>query len=364
MPRTLLKRSAALTALCTAESLPAECPVHAVDDKVWRGVPQAPALYPVGDSEVYSVAVSPCGRLCCAGTTTGDVFVHNTMTGEQMMHNKPGYNETPSVAFSLDGARLAVSTAAGATVFCTVTWTALKQFPRQGIQSVRWTHCGDLVALASQLMLLWNVVTGVCHTSSAVAGYGGLAVSRLNAFAVHSCGTCISVFDVNSLGINQSLTHTRNYGNPPPRATPMTHGYRRQAAPPRGPIVCALALTDDEQQLVSGLQDATLQVWCTTSHTLLRTITPPPHASAYEGQPSFFSIAVSRKSDVLAVVSQPDSRHQHCGSPFDLLKFSTGVSAGTTVIQSALSHIALSPCGTRVFTRGKHGVQVSATNTA
>eukprot|EP01061_Rhynchopus_euleeides_P021681 TRINITY_DN3537_c0_g1_i2.p1 TRINITY_DN3537_c0_g1~~TRINITY_DN3537_c0_g1_i2.p1 ORF type:complete len:139 (+),score=20.99 TRINITY_DN3537_c0_g1_i2:93-509(+) len=137
---------------------------------------------------------------------------------------------------------------------------------------------------------------------------------------------CISVSDVNS------LTHTRNY------VGHTSHVY-------------SLALTDDEQQLVSGSNDETVKVWCTTSHTLLRTITPPLGHS-------IFSIAVSQKSDVLAVAP-----HGYCGRVC-LLKFSTGVSVGTPVDQFLFAEIALSPCGTRVFTRGKHGVQVSATNTA
>eukprot|EP01061_Rhynchopus_euleeides_P021680 TRINITY_DN3537_c0_g1_i1.p1 TRINITY_DN3537_c0_g1~~TRINITY_DN3537_c0_g1_i1.p1 ORF type:complete len:343 (+),score=56.91 TRINITY_DN3537_c0_g1_i1:47-1030(+) len=327
MPRTLLKRSAALTALCTAESLPAECPVHAVDDKVWRGVPQAPALYPVGDSEVYSVAVSPCGRLCCAGTTTGDVFVYSTITGEQMMHNKVGPKQVPSVAFSRDGTYLAVSAGSGAVVFCTETWTALKQLAYQGIQRVRWTHRGRLVTLAGQQMQLWGVLTGAClknHVSGVTSHFDALAVSRMSIFAADSKRHCICVFDVDSFV--------------------QTHTYEGHTS-----YVYTLALTDDEQQLVSGSSDKTVKVWCTTSHTLLRTITLSRH-SAYH-------VAVSQKSDVLAM-------GEDIGFSFVyLLKFSTGECVGR-IEQSTYSHIALSPCGTRVFTRGKHGVQVSATNTA
>ena len=244
MPCTLQHRSARLSALCTAEAVPPESCVS-LDVPSVRMLVKAPAVYSTEGSGVCSMAVSPCGRLCCVSTSEGHLFVYDTTTAEKVVKLKHG-DADHECAFSRCGQWLAsASRDKTVAVFCTATWERIHtlQGHADEVCSAAWTHTGRLVTGSTDWSLrVWDVVQGVCTGELKQAApaddffrFFAVAVSHTSIFATASDGKAICEWDVNT------LQHTHNLEG-------HTEDLRQ------------VTLTTDETQLVSCSFDRSVRV--------------------------------------------------------------------------------------------------------
>eukprot|EP01061_Rhynchopus_euleeides_P046406 TRINITY_DN879_c0_g1_i20.p1 TRINITY_DN879_c0_g1~~TRINITY_DN879_c0_g1_i20.p1 ORF type:complete len:633 (+),score=164.15 TRINITY_DN879_c0_g1_i20:33-1901(+) len=322
MPRTLQHRSARLSALCTAEAVPPESCVS-LDVPSVRLLVKAPAVYHTNGELIDCVALSPCGRLCCLGTSdSGEVFVYDTTTAELVVELYHGEYFHFFLSFSRCGKWLATL----AAVFCTATWERIYTFDdTANIYSAGWTSTGLMVtASCDKSLRVWDVAEGVCTTKRQQAvspsEMFSIAVSHTSIFAASPDKKTIHEWDINTLQHTHSLVgHTED--------------------------VLQVALTTDETQLVSCSYDKSVKVWCTTTRTCLSTL--------WTGTEKLRRVAVSQEGDVVAVVGITKAH---------LLKLSTGECVGTLPVSECRA-IALSTCGRWVFTGGDGHMQVTAVAT-
>ena len=208
MIHTLQKRSAQLS-LCAADG-PPECTVGDVPPAQALAV-KAPAAYPTSGM-VTALALSACGRLCCAGNGGGGVFVYDTTTAGQVVQLKHGATSLACVAFSRCGKWLAsASRDKTVAVFCTATWECthtLQGHPAE-IRAVAWTHTSYLVTASfDQSLRVWGVAQGVCTAERKQAVHGilfSIAVSHTSIFATAPDSWTIYEWDVKTLQHTHSL---------------------------------------------------------------------------------------------------------------------------------------------------------------
>ena len=282
--------------------------------KSWPHVKTPAVFNPGRDSEdVRDIALSRCGTLCSVGsyklitvfdTTTADVVTEITQP-----------RAVSCTAFSVCGTWLASCAGHGIIrVWLTATWEEVwcLEDHHMTVHCMSWTHCGRLVSSdANGKVFVWDLE----DTPSATVLEGhtrtvyGIAVSTTRIFTGSGDKT-ICVYDISTLTHTDTLCDHTEY-------------------------VYKLALSNDEQHLVSSSGDKTLKVWCTTTLTCLRSILV---RAAY-------LVAVSQPGDVVAVCCPV--KHT------ELYSLSTLEHLGH--VESKGSGIALSLCGRWVFTPTDNG---------
>ena len=272
------------------------------------------------DGAVECITLSRCGALCSVNRKSDHVTVFDTRTADEVANLKHGEELIWHTAFSVCGTWLATCSGDGTIcVWLTATWELVWRLKEHdtGVWSAAWTHCGRLVSGDNGgQVCVWDLE----GTPSATVLEGhrravcGVAVSTTRIFTGSTDHT-IRVYDIST------LTHTdilsEDAGG-----------------------VYSIALTNDDQHLVSCFADKSLKVWCTTTLTCIRT------ASASGG---LYLLAVSQPGDVVAV-----SFSDHT----TLFKLSTLQCLGQ--VDSKGGGVALSPCGRWVFTSSDHSVKVHA----
>ena len=183
--------------------------------------------------------------------------------------------------------------------------------------SAEWTHCGRLVSGDYDgKVCVWDLEG--TPSATVLEGHSrqvyGIAVSTTRIFTGSDDKT-IRVYDISTLTHTDTLSeHTGS--------------------------VYHIALTKDEQHLVSCSGDDSLKVWCTTTLTCIRTV-------VLSDCPSL--LAVSQPGDVVAVRFRDTPK---------LFNLSTLECLGQ--VESEGDGVALSPCGRWVFTSSNSSVNVCA----
>ena len=279
----------------------------------WPNV-KAPAVYFPGlespySDEVARITLSRCGKLCAVGYEVGRITVFDTITAAVVADLTHGSKLIRSTPFSVCGTWLATcSNERTICVWLTSTWeqVCILDYNTAGV-SAAWTHCGRLVSGEFKgVVRVWDLKG--TPSATVLEGHSeavhSIAVSGTRIFSGSGDKT-IRVWDIST------LTHTHTLD-----------GHTR--------AVRDMALTQDDQHLVSCSHDMTLKVWCATSLSCLRTV-------QLDGPPS--SLAVSQPGDVIAVPA--------CGFT-ELYRLSTGERLGRVASQGSCA-VALSPCGRWVF---------------
>eukprot|EP01061_Rhynchopus_euleeides_P011294 TRINITY_DN2086_c7_g1_i1.p1 TRINITY_DN2086_c7_g1~~TRINITY_DN2086_c7_g1_i1.p1 ORF type:complete len:633 (+),score=176.44 TRINITY_DN2086_c7_g1_i1:87-1901(+) len=277
------------------------------------------ASYPLG-ADVLSLAVSPCGMLCCAGAVGGGLHVFDISNGTRLMEDKQEGNPY-CVAFSRCGVWLAVTSDRGfASLYRTAGWEFVHRLVGHTtiVRGAGWLHSGHLVTGAKDGLRMWEPETGVLRTSVA-SGISDqvfrIPASPTSAFATSDDDMSISEFDVGTLNKTRTLVgHTSN--------------------------VFDLALTSDNLKLLSCSYDQSLKVWCTVSRNCLQTL-----CSA--SQP-LLHLSVVQEANLVAVIDS---------SSASVLDLTTGACIKSFPVSSYWG-VCLSPCGRWIFTPGDQCVQV------
>ena len=280
----------------------------------------APAVYNSAYEDVAGITLSRCGTLCSVGYSQGHITVFDTTTAEEVADLTHGDRAIYYTAFSVCGTWLATcSSDSTICVWLTATWEpvwCLEDHTTE-VLSAGWTHCGRLVSGDYYGMVcVWDLE----GTPSATVLEGhtgrvnGIAVSTTRIFTGSSDKT-IWVYDISTLTHTDTLSeHTRR--------------------------VYHIALTKDEQHLLSCSGDKSLKVWCTTTLTCIRSVTLCD---------SPYLLAVSQPGDVVAVSFNDHTK---------LFGLSTLECLGQ--VESEGDAVALSTCGRWVFTSGNSSVNVCA----
>ena len=219
-------------------------------------------------NEVTRITLSRCGTLCALGYHNAHITVVDTTTAAVVADLTHGNRRIPCTAFSVCGTWLATCSNNGTIcVWLTSTWEEVCTL-HTDVYCAAWTRCGRLVSGAGTGKLrVWDLkgtpsATVLEGHSEAVCS---IAVSGTRIFSASGDKT-IRVWDIST------LTHT--------------HTLDELAG-------CSdIALTQDEQYLVSCSWDKSLKVWCTASLSCLLTV-----RQNFE----HFFVAVSQPGDVVAV---------------------------------------------------------------
>ena len=251
------------------------------------------------------------GHITVFDTTTAAVVADLTHDDQNIL----------CTSFSVCGTWLATCCYDGTIcVWLTSTWEEVCMLHHNDttVCAAAWTHCGRLVSGDYDGKVRVRHLKGT-PSATVLKGHSkavvSIAVSGTRIFS-GSLDESIRVWDIST------LTHTHTLD-----------GHTDS--------VKDIALTQDEQHLVSCSQDKSLKVWCTTSLSCLRTV---PLDSPF--QPT--SLTVSQPGDVVAVKSWTSST---------LYRLSTGTCLGK--VDSQGFGVALSLCGRWVFTPTNNKTSVS-----
>ena len=274
---------------------------------------KAPAVYSsTHGGEMRRITLSRCGMLCAVGYFNGHITVFDTITAAVVADLSHGNTTTYGIAFSVCGTWLATCSDDGTIcVWLASSWEEVTMLDHNTtVYSAAWSRSGRLVSGdCNGQMRVWDLkgtpsATVLVGHSDAVRS---IAVSGTRIFSGSGDKT-IRVWDISTLRHTRTLDeHTRS--------------------------VSDVALTKDEQHLVSCSWDNSLKVWCTTSLRCLRTVQLATDL--------FYSLAVSQPGDVVAVGTPTTSTTA-------LYRLSTGEHLGR--VDSKGYGVALSLCGRWVFT--------------